>query len=206
MIRKFRALLFPHVQRSWRVYARIRRATLAPNVVFRGCTLIHCVKGAEMRFESGVRINSALGSNPIMTRARSTFCCVVPGARIILERDVGASGVSITAAKEVIIGEGTLLGADCLITDTDFHIPLGGHRWGNDVLAGAAPVHIGKGCFIGARTIILKGVTIGDGAIVAAGAVVTKNVPAEHLAAGNPATCRPLPDKWCQSQVPHKQS
>lgn len=201
MIRLLRTFLLRHGRRLWCVYARIRRATLAADVEFRGCPLIHCVKGAELRFESGVRINSALGSNPIMTRARSTFCCVVPGARIILERDVGASGVSITAAKEVIIGEGTLLGADCLITDTDFHIPLGGYRWGNDVLAGSLPIRIGKGCFIGARTIILKGVTIGDGAIVAAGAIVTKNVPAEHLATGNPATSRALPDKWRQSQI-----
>jgi acetyltransferase-like isoleucine patch superfamily enzyme len=124
---------------------------------------------------------------------------------MILERNVGASSVSITAAKEVIVGEGTLLGADCLITDTDFHVPLGNHRWGNDLLANSAPVRIGKGCFIGARSIILKGVTIGDGAVVAAGAVVTKDVPTEHLAAGNPATSRPLPDKWRQSQAsaPH---
>lgn len=151
--------------------------------------------------ECGVRINSRLSSNPIMTRERSTFCCAAPGARIVLERDVGASSVSITAAKEVIIGEGTLLGADCLITDTDFHVPLGNNRWGNDVAAGSRPVTIGKGCFIGARVMILKGVSIGDGAVVAAGAVVTKDVPAEHLAAGNPATSRPLPEKWCQSLV-----
>lgn len=137
-----------------------------------------------------------------MTRARSTFCCVDPGARMILGKNSGMSSVSITAAKEVIIGEGTLIGADCFITDTDFHIPIGNHRWGNDVLASAAPVHIGKGCFIGARSIILKGVTIGDGAVVAAGAIVTRDVPSEHLAAGNPATSRPLPAKWCQNNIP----
>jgi acetyltransferase-like isoleucine patch superfamily enzyme len=41
--------------------------------------------------------------------------------------------------------------------------------------------------FVGARAIILKGVTIGDRAVIGAGAVVSKDVPAGHIAAGNPA-------------------
>lgn len=185
-------------QPLWRTYARARRATVAPDVIMNGRPLIRCVKGAELHFGVGVRLNSVLSSNPIMTRARSTFCSVAPGARLILGNDVGASGVSITAAKEVIVGEGTLLGADCLITDTDFHVPIGNHCWGNDLLASAAPVRIGKGCFIGARSIILKGVTIGDGAVIAAGAIVTRDVPPRHLAAGNPAILRPLGNRWLQ--------
>lgn len=51
----------------------------------------------------------------------------------------------------------------------------------------AAPITIGNGCWIGAGAIILPGVTIGDRAVIGAGAVVTKNVPADSLAAGNPA-------------------
>ena len=49
------------------------------------------------------------------------------------------------------------------------------------------PVTIGSGCWIGARATILPGVTIGDGAIVAAGAVVTKNVPPHTIVGGIPA-------------------
>jgi acetyltransferase-like isoleucine patch superfamily enzyme len=201
MILRIRSLVCGQKYQLWRLYARLRRATLADDVEFRGKPLIRCMKGAELRFETGVRVNSTLASNPIMMRSRSTFCCVAPSARIIIGRDCGMSSVSITAAKEVIIGEGTLLGADCLITDTDFHIPIGNHRWGNDTLAGALPIRIGRGCFIGARAIILKGVTIGDGAVIAAGAVVTKNVAPEHMAAGNPAFCNALPARWCQSRV-----
>lgn len=201
MIRKIRSLIHYQNHRLWRLYARLRRAHVAIDVEFRGRPLIRCVRGAELRFETGVRVNSTLASNPIMMRARSTFCCVAPGARMILGRDTGMSSVSITAAQEVIIGEGTILGADCLITDTDFHVPLANHRWGNDTLASSDPVRVGKGCFLGAQSIILKGVTIGDGAVVAAGSVVTKDVPAGHLAAGNPATCQPLPDKWLHRPV-----
>lgn len=46
---------------------------------------------------------------------------------------------------------------------------------------------IGKNVFIGARSIVMKGVTIGDGAVVGAGSVVTKDVPANAIVAGNPA-------------------
>lgn len=198
MIKKARSLINFQKQRLWRLYARLRRATVADDVEFRGRPLIRCIKGAKLCFETGVRVNSTLASNPIMMRARSTFCCAAPGARITIGKDCGMSSISITAAKEVIIGEGTLFGADCLITDTDFHIPVGCHRWGNDVLASASPIRIGKGCFIGARSIILKGVSIGDGAVVAAGAIVTRDVPTRHLASGNPATNRPLRSHWLQ--------
>jgi acetyltransferase-like isoleucine patch superfamily enzyme len=50
-----------------------------------------------------------------------------------------------------------------------------------------APIRICRGAWIGARSIILKGVTIGEGAIVGAGSVVTRDVPAFTIVAGNPA-------------------
>ncbi|CCH85912.1 Putative polysaccharide acetyltransferase protein (fragment) [Modestobacter italicus] len=46
---------------------------------------------------------------------------------------------------------------------------------------------VGRNCFIGARSMLLPGVTVGDGSIVAAGAIVTKDVPAGTIVAGNPA-------------------
>lgn len=53
-----------------------------------------------------------------------------------------------------------------------------------------APVSIGNNCWIGANSIILPGVTIGDYSVVAAGSVVTKNVPSGVLVAGNPAVVK----------------
>jgi acetyltransferase-like isoleucine patch superfamily enzyme len=50
-----------------------------------------------------------------------------------------------------------------------------------------AHTRIGRRCFIGARSMIMPGVVVGDGSIVAAGSVVTKDVPARSIVAGNPA-------------------
>lgn len=46
---------------------------------------------------------------------------------------------------------------------------------------------IGENCFVGAKSIVLPGVTIGDGCIVGSGSIVTKDIPAGSIAAGNPA-------------------
>jgi acetyltransferase-like isoleucine patch superfamily enzyme len=67
-----------------------------------------------------------------------------------------------------------------LIMDTDFHRVDGRP-------SGDAAVSIGNRVWIGVGAKILKGVTVGDGAIVAAGSVVTRDVPAATLVAGNPA-------------------
>jgi maltose O-acetyltransferase len=50
-----------------------------------------------------------------------------------------------------------------------------------------APVKLGNNCFIGSNTVVLPGVTIGDNVIVGAGSVVTRNLPSNCVAAGNPA-------------------
>ena len=52
------------------------------------------------------------------------------------------------------------------------------------------PVHIGKNCWIGAGAVILPGVNIGDNSVIGAGSVVTKDIPANTVAVGNP--CRVL--------------
>ena len=74
-----------------------------------------------------------------------------------------------------------------MIIDTDFHYRTPEGKWGTDPKAVSRPVVIGRACFIGARAIILKGVTVGDNAVIGAGAVVSRNVEANTVVAGNPA-------------------
>lgn len=204
VIRRLKNLRAKFCQVLWRQYAKLRRAQVDSSVVMNGRPMIRCVKGAQLILGINVRINTAIASNPVIGRSRSAFCSIAPGSKLVLEEEVGASGVCIIAAKEVIIGAKTILGADVLIIDTDFHLPDGMGGWNNAAVETAAPVRIGKGCFIGTRAVILKGVTIGDGAVVAAGAIVTKDVPSQYLAAGNPAVSIPLKKRWLQTSSPSR--
>lgn len=99
---------------------------------------------------------------------------------------VGVSGSTISAAQQVTIGDDVLIGSGCIITDSDAHPVRFADRL-DHARTGIAPVTIEDGVFIGARCIILKGVTIGKQSVIGAGSVVAKDVPPQVVAAGNPA-------------------
>jgi acetyltransferase-like isoleucine patch superfamily enzyme len=107
-------------------------------------------------------------------------------AKVVIGDDVGMSGCTISAATSITIGDHVLIGSGCLITDNDAH-PVDPDARRAGVAGAAAPVVIEDDVFIGARAIILKGVTIGRGSVIGAGSIVTKSVPAFSVAAGNPA-------------------
>lgn len=109
------------------------------------------------------------------------------GARLEIGNNVGISGSTIVATTCVIIGDDTIIGSGCLIMDNDSHILKYDDRVKKKGTIGKAPIIIGPKVFIGARSIILKGVEIGEGAVVAAGSVVTKSVEPYTIVAGNPA-------------------
>lgn len=104
--------------------------------------------------------------------------------------------------KNIHLGKNVFINADCKFQDQ------GGITIGDNALIGhnvvlatlnheedpnkrgnliAAPINIGKNVWIGSNATILPGITVGDGAIIAAGAVVTKDVEAESIVAGVPA-------------------
>ena len=135
----------------------------------------------------GVRLNSGLAANPIGGDSRLVMICE-QGARISIGDRAGLSNVALNARTGITIGERTLLGGGVKIYDHDFHSLDPGARNGDQIeQIRAAPVEIGADCFVGAHTIILKGVTIGDGVVVGAGSVVTRSIPAGEIWGGNPA-------------------
>lgn len=112
---------------------------------------------------------------------------ISPGRNLCVGNDVDlATGVIITTRGGVIIGDRTLIGyrtsvfsANHRVLRREFTIYESGHDF--------KPVVIEKDVWIGASCVILPGVQIGEGAVVAAGSVVTKNVPAFAIVAGVPA-------------------
>ncbi len=111
------------------------------------------------------------------------------GARLTIGEDSGLSGTVICAASSVKVGARALIGADVMIFDTDFHNPEApGRRYATvDWKRISKPVVIEEDVFIGTRSIIAKGVTIGRGSIVGAGSIVTASIPPYSVAAGVPA-------------------
>lgn len=89
------------------------------------------------------------------------------------------SDCKIRCHKEITIGEGCAISHDFTVMDSDAH-ELDGNRNTN-------PVHIGNHVWIGTRVTILNGVNVGDGAVIAAGSLVTKDVQAGSLVGGVPA-------------------
>ena len=92
-------------------------------------------------------------------------------------------GSRISASDEVILGDAVMMANGAFITDSDWH----GIYDRIDRDERVTPVHIGNNVWLGDHAKVLKGVTIGDNSVVAAGAVVTKDVPANVIVAGNPA-------------------
>ena len=177
---------------TWQAEARLRGIELGEGIILNGRPNLHREPGSRISLGDGVCLNSSLRGNPLGNARPVTLRTSRAGAELMLARFVGVSGCSIVAALSVRIGEGTIVGADVMIFDNDFHSPVGEFRWGDAAPDNPRPVVIGRGVFIGARALVLKGVSIGDRAIVGAGAVVTKDVPARHVAVGNPARIFPL--------------
>lgn len=112
-------------------------------------------------------------------------------AEIIIGANTGLSGVTIVSSEGVYIGKHTNIGVNVCIYDTDFHpmdyLERRTNPGFNLEKISHSPINIGDDVWIGANSIILKGVTIGNRVVIAAGSIVTKNFPENVLIGGNPA-------------------
>jgi acetyltransferase-like isoleucine patch superfamily enzyme len=136
---------------------------------------------------TNVRINSSESSNPIGGMTFAMFAAYGDG-KITIGNNVGMSNCAIVCRGSVTIEENVKIGGNVKIYDTDFHALDYDSRNNNDSDIGAVkPIKIKKGAFIGAHSIILKGVIIGEKSIIGAGSVVTKSIPDGEIWAGNPA-------------------
>lgn len=147
-----------------------------------------CAKSGSGKIEigSGCIINSSFLSNLAGLYQRSVFVAR-DGAIIRIGDNTGMSGVTLYAKEKIEIGKDCLIGANVKIFDSDFHPADPVIRLRDSLDCRTAPVRIGNNVFIGANSIILKGVTIGSNSVIAAGSVVTKDVDPGVCVGGNPA-------------------
>ena len=109
-------------------------------------------------------------------------------AKLTIGEDVGFSNSTICCREEITIGDHTIIGGNSKIWDTDFHpTSIEQRKIDIDSNAKTSPISIGKYVFIGADVTIMKGVSIGDFAVIGAGSVVRSNIPDNEVWAGNPA-------------------
>ena len=169
------------------VYCFLHRLRLDPSWRFYG--LPHIRRGGRgsiiaigRRFvaNSHWKHNSFGIIQPVMIRT------VGHGARIEIGDDVGISGCTISAKTSIRIGNRVLIGSGAVISDSDAH-PVDPDERREGLGGRSLPVVVEDDVFIGARAFILKGVRIGRGSVIGAGAVVTHDIPPYSVAVGNPA-------------------
>jgi len=168
-VRKQRALLVNKVQNKG---GRVdKNVTLS---VFEGGT-----------FDCGKNVTILSSGSELINSCRIV---VFPDATLSVGDYTGMSQVSIVCKHKVTIGQHCKIGTGVKIIDTNFHNTDWRIRRTSEDLKSAktAPISIGNDCFIGTRSIICKGVKIGDRAIIAAGSVVVKDIPNDCIAGGNP--------------------
>ncbi len=161
---------------------QLNRAKVAfhDDIVFTGCHTLN-IRGKVSIGKSFICRTSPEGSPRIV---------VNKDAKLTIGNFSGINNVTLLCYNQIDIGNYVNIGNGTYIYDSNFH-SLDWRKRENrleDIAdAKSSPINIGDYVFIGARCVIGKGITIGDKSIVAAGSVVTKDIPSGEIWGGNPA-------------------
>lgn len=146
---------------------------------FYGQTYIYKAKKSSIIFGNNLTFRSYPNSNLIGINRNCSISTVIPNAKIIIGDGCGFSGTVIGAFTKIELGKNVMCGANTLITDSDWHL--------DDPRAGISkPVFIEDNVWLGVNVTVLKGVTIGKNSVIGAGSLVTKDIPENVIAGGNP--------------------
>lgn len=181
---------------NWfKILMKITKVEYGKNLLLKGMPVIFNKNGAKLRIGANVTIKSSFFSNLVGLYSRTIVVTRAPGAVIEIGDNVGISGATIYARKGIYIGENTCIGGNCKILDNDFHPIdiedrvklLSDIHGGDSDIIPSGRIHIGKNCFLGCNSIILKGTVLGEGCVVGAGAVVAGKFEDNCVIVGNPA-------------------
>ncbi len=172
----------------FKLVMKLNKVKFGKNLNLYGVPVIFKKKGSQLNIGENCTIKSSFLSNLVGLSQRTIIVTRTEEAKIEIGNNVGISGATIYARKDITIGDNTLIGGNVKILDNDFH-PIEVEARNLDIKEkiGTRKIKIGKDCFIGANSLILKGVEIGDGSVVGAGSVVTGKFPSNVVIAGNPA-------------------
>ena len=165
-------------------------------------------EGAKISIGDSLSFSSGGGHNPINGNVRG-YLRADDNAEIMIGNNCGMSSTVLWAKDKIHIGNNVLIGGGCLLLDSDSHsldyrIRNGSIRDkdGKNMdskMARTKPICIEDDVLIGARSIILKGVTIGARSVIGAGSVVTTSIPSDCIAAGNP--CRVIKEQKYEANI-----
>lgn len=174
---------------SWfKLIMKLNKVKFGKNLSLHGVPIIFNKTGASLTIGDNVTINSSFLSNLVGLYQRTIIIARTPGSEIVIGNNVGMSGATIYARKHITIGDNTMIGGNSKIFDNDFHpIEIEARNVDDTSKIGTRSVQIGKNCFIGCNSLILKGTVLGDGCVVGAGSVVSGQYDENCVIAGNPA-------------------
>lgn len=144
------------------------------------------IKNGEMSIGDNFTLTSGDCINPLCRNVRACIF-ISHGGKVKIGNNVGMSSPCIWIHENLSIGNNVKIGGNCIIMDNDVHQINYKERRSNIGKVNSAPIVIEDDVWLGANVMVLKGVTIGARSIIGAGSVVTKSIPADCIAAGNPA-------------------
>lgn len=161
---------------------------LGSRVKVRGRPIIDTRQGGRVEIGDDVTINSRNFGYHLNMHSPCKFYADRMGAQIVIGNRTRIHGTCLHAYGSIVIGADCLIAANCQIFDGSGHdLSFGDVANRKNTEGEVKPIVIEDAVWIGANCIILPGVTIGKGAVIAAGSVVTKNVAPYSIVGGNPA-------------------
>lgn len=205
LLKAFRLLVSINVpQTLWLYFKQPHDRSSSVHICNRSLIWIH--KTAKLFMESGSILEFNMIEDPfkkgrpsrLILRENSQFIVeghvqmfeavkieLLPGAKLVVGNNTYVNhDTFIRCRSTIIIGDNCSIAYGVLIQDSDYHVVYS--KNGTPKLE-TLPIIIENNVWIGAKAIVLKGVRIGEGAIIGAGSIVTKDVPPYSLVVGNPA-------------------